>query len=219
MSDDLLDAMRALGGDKDTVALVPNGVDAERFSPGPRAEARARLDLAPDGPIVLCVGHLIERKDPLLALASFARHAPESARLVFVGRGPLEDRVAEAAREAGVSDRVQLVGERPPEELVDWYRAADVLLLTSSREGRPNVVLEALSSGCPVIATDAGGTAEVLPGDENLIRERDPDAVGRRLAAVLDDPPSGEDLRASVAHLTWDAGLDALERVLRAVAR
>ncbi|MDA8592403.1 glycosyltransferase [Planctomycetota bacterium] len=214
VSQDLLDAMVGLGGTKPIEALTPNGVDAAHFSPGSRSAARARLQQEREGDLVLCVGHLIERKDPLLALRAFAAGAPESARLVFVGRGPLAEAVAGAARELGVGQRVSLLGERPPEELVDWYRAADMLLLTSHREGRPNVVLEALSAGCPVLATRAGGTGELVSDPRMLSGERTPEALGGMLAALLSSPPGPEELRQSVRHLTWGASLDALEGVL-----
>ncbi|MEM9379470.1 MAG: glycosyltransferase, partial [Planctomycetota bacterium] len=181
--------------------------------------ARERLGLDARGRMVLVVGHLIERKDPLLSLAAFAAASPgpEDA-LVFVGRGPLEGAVRTRADELGLGARVTLAGERPPEELVDWYRAASALLLTSSREGRPNVVLEALSCGRPVLATDAGGTSELLRDARMLAKTRDPEALGGMLRGLLDDSPPAEDLRRSVAHLTWDASLDALTAVLEAVA-
>ena len=116
-----------------------------------------------------------------------------------------------------MADRVSLLGERPPEELVDWYRAADVMLLTSSREGRPNVVLEALSTGCPVVATDAGGTGEVVTSQRMLARTRDAGAIGAMLASLLESPPTADELRASIEHLTWRSSLDALERILETV--
>jgi glycosyltransferase involved in cell wall biosynthesis len=117
-----------------------------------------------------------------------------------------------------MADRVSLLGERPPEELVDWYRAADVMLLTSSREGRPNVVLEALSTGCPVVATNAGGTAEIITSERMLSRTRDAGEIGAMLASLLSDPPTPEALRASIEPLTWRSSLDALERTLSEVA-
>jgi len=219
VSQDLLDAMVELGGPKPIQALTPNGVDAVHFAPGSRAEARGRLQHGSPGPLVLCVGHLIERKDPLLALRAFAAGAPEGARLIFVGRGPLADAVREAALELGVGERVSLLGERPPEELVDWYRAADLLLLTSRREGRPNVVLEALSTGCPVLATRAGGTGELIADPRMLCEGRGPEALGEMLASLLATPPTPDELRQSVQHLTWAASLDALEGVLGAAIR
>lgn len=218
VSQDLLDAMSELrregGADPGAPAvLTPNGVDPERFSPGDRAAARARLGLAGDGSLVLVVGHLIPRKDPLLALDAFARLERPGARIVFLGRGPLEGEVRAAAARLGVD--ATLAGERPPEELCDWYRAANALLLTSSREGRPNVVLEALASGLAPVATDAGGTAEVLPDrGAMLVRSRDAGEIAAKLARVLDAPPPVDTLVGAVAALSWGASVDALEDLL-----
>lgn len=216
VSQDLLDVMIELGGRADAASLTPNGVDTSHFAPGPRDEARARVGQPVGDRIVLVVGHLIPRKDPILSMEAFRAAGLSDARLVFVGRGPLMDEVEAHAAATGLADRVSLLGERPPEELVDWYRAADVMLLTSSREGRPNVVLEALSTGCPVVATDAGGTSEVVTTDRMLARTRDAGAIGAMLKDLLDAPPTPDELRASIEHLTWRSSLDALERILDA---
>lgn len=221
VSQDLLDAMAELRAESDATSagrsavLTPNGVDGEAFAPGDRAAARQRVGAAPGGELVLVVGHLIQRKDPILALRSFAAAGRESARIAFVGRGPLQEALEAEAAALGLSERVLLAGERPPEELVHWYRAADAMLLTSSREGRPNVVLEALSTGCPVLATDAGGTSEVVPDhDRMLSRTRDEGVIGRMLGDLLDAPPGADTLRAAVEPLSWAASLDALDALL-----
>ena len=101
VSDELVRALDELGGAPGRGRLVPNGVDLERFTPAPRAVARTRLGLAPDGALVLVVGHLIPRKDPLLALAAFARGAPPDARCAFLGRGPLAGELERAIRREG----------------------------------------------------------------------------------------------------------------------
>ena len=223
VSDDLVRAMDELAGAPGRGVLIPNGVDLERFGPASsRGEARTAIaDAVPGGgPLVLVVGHLIARKDPLLALTGFERGAPPDARLVFVGRGPLEAELRAAVAARGLSARVHLLGERDPAELAALYRAADLLLLTSYREGRPNVVLEALASGLPVVATRAGGTAELLTGFEErlLVEERTAEAVGARVAGVLSDPPSPTELRALVEPLSWEASFRELERCLDAAS-
>lgn len=216
VSRDLVEKMDELAGRPGAGRLVANGVDLERFGPGDRRAARRALGLPPERPLVLVVGHLIPRKDPLLALAAFRAGAPDDALLVFVGRGELAEELGREVRADG-PDRVRLVGEVEPAQLATWYTACDLLLLTSRREGRPNVVLEALASGRPVLATPAGGTGELLEGLEErcLAPGRDPAVLGERLAALLADPPAEEDLRARVAGLSWDAGLSALEDSLR----
>ena len=102
---------------------------------------------------------------------------------------------------------------------MDWYRAANLLLLTSRREGRPNVVLEALSAGCPVLATSAGGTGELISDPRMLASTRDPEQLGKMLRELLDTPPDSISLRSTVGHLSWAASIDALEGVLEAVVR
>jgi teichuronic acid biosynthesis glycosyltransferase TuaC len=220
VSGDLLAVMDRLGGRAGHGVLVANGIDRALFHPRPRMDARRALGLAlePDQRLVLVCGHLIERKDPLLALETFARGAGARDRLVFLGRGPLAKPLADAAFARGLVQRVELRGEVPPETLALWYGACDVLLLTSRREGRPNVVLEALASGRPVLATDAGGTAEVLGelAPRMLARTRDPAALGIALERLLAWTADPDELAAAVAHLTWDASLDALEGCLAA---
>jgi glycosyltransferase involved in cell wall biosynthesis len=215
----LVDAMDELAGAPGRGRLVPNGVDTELFAPVSREQARTKLGRAPGERLVLVVGHLIPRKDPLLALETLHAIAPElraTLRGVFIGRGPLEDAVRARAKELGLAERIELVGEQPPERLATWYSAADVLLLTSSREGRPNVVLEALACGTPVLATDAGGTRELLAGlDGMLATSREPAQLARELEALFRREPDREALRRHVAPLSWSASLETLEACLR----
>jgi len=216
VSEDLVRRMDELGGAQRGV-LVANGVDGELFQPRERLQCRRDLALAPQGELVLVVGHLIERKDPMLALHAFAAatRALPSARIAFVGRGPLHDALLARSKDLGLEQRMLLVGEVPPETLALWYGAADVLLLTSRREGRPNVVLEAQSSGLPVLATDAGGTRELLRGIKGtLLESRDPELLGTRLRETLHAPADRELLRAHARSFGWEVGLDALEALL-----
>lgn len=216
VSEDLVRRMDELAGEPRGV-LVPNGVDGEVFRPRERAECRRELHLEQEGSLALVVGHLIDRKDPLLALDAFAEAARTlpNARMAFVGRGPLHEALLARARELRLESRVQLVGEATPESLALWYGAADLLLLTSRREGRPNVVLEALSSGLPVLATDAGGTRELLRGLPGaLLDTRDADAIAARIVETLRTKADRELLRAHARSFGWESGLDALESLL-----
>lgn len=218
VSEDLVLALDDLAQMPGHGVLTPNGVDTTRFTPGDREGARRRLNRSGDPrPWVLVVGHLIERKDPLLALEAFRIGAPKDARLIFLGRGPLEAKLRAAAKAPDLEGRVELAGEASPGELADWYRSGNVLLLTSSREGRPNVVLEAFACGLPVVATSAGGTAELFDSWEGgLVLTRSASDIGERLARVLDAPPSTAELVSGVRHLTWERSFEALEAVLQA---
>jgi teichuronic acid biosynthesis glycosyltransferase TuaC len=158
-----------LGVPAERVTTLRNGVDLERFVPGDRAAGRAALGLPPGGTLLLCVGHLIERKGQHLLLEALARPAAagpggEAPRLLLVGSGPGESSLRRQARHLGLGERVSFVGPVAPEALPRWYRAADALVLPSLREGWPNVVLEALACGTPVVATAVWGTPEILRG-------------------------------------------------------
>jgi glycosyltransferase involved in cell wall biosynthesis len=223
VSADLVARMDQLAGSPGRGVLVPNGVDADLFHPRERDAARKELQIEPKPTLVLVVGHLIERKDPLLALAAFEALPSElrsRSRLVFIGRGPLETALrAEIARRAA-GQRVTLAGEVAPSALATWYAAADLLLLCSHREGRPNVVLEALSCGTPVLATDAGGTAELLGEfDGMLARTRDPAQLAALAARLLERPRDARRLSEHVRQFSWDKSFEALEGVLESALR
>ena len=215
VSQDLVDAMDALGGAEGRGALVPNGVEPTLFHPRDREQSRRAVGFEDGGRIVLVVGHLIPRKDPALAVAAFDEAGLEDARLVFVGDGPSEAELRAEVEQRGLTGRVSLVGSVSPERLAEFYGAADVLLLTSSREGRPNVVLEALASGRPVVATRAGGTAEIVPDERMIVDERDPAAIGACLRETLAREQDPHALSAHVVPLSWEASSATLERVLR----
>lgn len=218
VSGDLVEALDELGEHPGHGRLTPNGVDADLFSPGSRKAARAALAASPDdAPWVVVVGHWIQRKDPLLALEAFATGAPSQARLFLIGRGPLEAALRERSEQADLRGRVEFIGERTPDQLAAWYRATNLLLLTSSREGRPNVVLEAFASGCPVVATAAGGTSELFQRwPDGLVGERTPQAIAAKIAQVLEGPPTTPELLDCVRDLTWERSFAALEEVLEA---
>ncbi|MDF1799321.1 MAG: glycosyltransferase [Planctomycetota bacterium] len=238
VSDDLVASMSELAAEGGLAlgsgrsALVPNGVDGELFQPvdeGRRTALRAELGWQEGEVIVLVVGHLIPRKDPLLALSAFRSFlsqlnhknsgAPPEARLVFVGEGELEARlratIAEGPQGAPGTFRVDLVGALQPTELAKRYAAADLLLLTSSREGRPNVVLEAFASGLPVVATRAGGTPELLEGTRcRPVNSRYPTDLAKLMVHYVERRPEAARLVERIQPLTWDAGLATLEAFL-----
>lgn len=171
----LMDVLRGWGHDPARLHVLRNGVDLERFRPLPQDQMRAELGV--DGsPLLLSVGHLIERKGhhvAIEALAELAKVRPD-ARLVVIGEGEERAALTALAQRLGVADKVRLTGSLPNTELLKWYSAADVLLLCSSREGWANVLLESMACGTPVVATDIWGTPEVVAAPEagQLVAQR-----------------------------------------------
>jgi teichuronic acid biosynthesis glycosyltransferase TuaC len=216
VADSLRDGLLALGADPGKVVTLRNGVDLDRFRPLDRAAARARFGLA--GRVVLSVGNLLPLKGHDLAIEAVAG-LPDT-RLLVVGDGPERERLAALAVRTGLGDRVQLLGNRTQAELIELYNAADVLVLGSSREGMPNVVLEALACGLPVVATAVGGVPEVLPvpAAGRLVQERTAPALRAALGEVLDHPPDRGHIRVLASDLGWDRTVAGVLDVLRAAA-
>lgn len=168
----------AVDGLSRPIEVIYNGIDTDRFSPGPRAAPAAEK-------ILLSVATPIEAKGWLELLDAFAAVAPAGWRLVGTGaprgHGDL-DLTAEAAQR-GIGERFTWLGLVPPERMPDLYRSADAFALASHNEGLSNALLEAMACGLPVLATDVGGHAEIVHDRVNgrLVPPRSP----RELAAAL----------------------------------
>ncbi len=180
-----------LGATAERTHVVPNGVDVAQFLPLDRAAARDALGIPQEERMVLAVARLepVKGLDLLAAgmAALRARSGNGEARAHVVGEGPGRRAVEEAIRASGAGDAMRLHGSRSADTLPLWYAASDVVCLLSHSEGCPNVVLEALACGRPVVATDVGGIPDLVRDGENgfLVRSRNPEEVADRLAAAL----------------------------------
>ncbi|OXY99937.1 glycosyltransferase [Streptomyces diastatochromogenes] len=188
-------------------AVIPNGIDLERFSPAPAPAARGSSPaltapdraallpgLDPAAPLVVCVGRLCRQKGQDVLLRAWERvlRAVPGARLVLVGDGPDRATLAERAHPS-----VHFTGAVA--DPVPWYRAADLVVLPSRWEGMALAPLEALACGRPVVLTDVGGARESLPpalAARCLVPPEDPEALAGAVAALLPDAP----LRASLGN-------------------
>lgn len=194
------------------VQVVAPGVDLDRFQPGDRNQARGRLRLAIDGPLVVAVRRLDPRMglDVLLAAWTSVREAMPGARLVIVGEGKERPRLEAMAAERDLGDEVVFLGRVDESTLVDCYRAADVTVIpTTSLEGFGLVVLESLACGTPVVVTDAGGLAETVTGLEptTVVPAGDAEALATGLLKTLGDPsatPGRDRCRAHAQRHDWD---------------
>lgn len=194
------------------VFVANMGVNMSAFTIRDRTEARARRGLPPQGPVIVAVGGLTERKNPLTLLLAFARvrAASPGARLVFVGDGPLRSSVLGGAQRLGLADAVTLTGVIPHTDVADWMGAGDVLALVSRVEPLGVVALEALACGRPVVATEEGGTREVIPpACGALVVPGNPLAIADTLLDVIARHPSESACRAAADRfaLTRQAGI------------
>lgn len=137
--------------------VIPNGVDTEVFYPSVKEES--------DEFKILFVSRLIERKGLQFIIPQLKKiqdSTKKSVKLIVVGDGPYRETLERIAEENHVSDMVEFVGQKGKEEIVPFYQNADLFILPSSKEGMPNVVLEAMACGLPIIMTPCEGSTELI---------------------------------------------------------
>ena len=210
----LKDDMIALGMDADKIMVHYTGLDQERFKPRDRLAEKERLGI--DGAAILSVGALIPRKNQALLIAALPQLADVS--LLLAGEGEMEREYRALARRLGVADRVRLLGNVPHDDLPGLYAAADVMALVSSSEGLANAWVEALACGTPVVASNVGGAPELIRSDDaGRIVAQDVAAIVAATRALLDNPIPPERVAAQVAHFSWEANAEKLERFFREI--
>jgi glycosyltransferase involved in cell wall biosynthesis len=172
-----------LGVSEERVAVISNGVDTSRFAPYPDVAAvRRELGIGPTGPVVGIVAALRPEKNHSLFLEMARRVTNElsTARFLIIGDGPCRDAIQRQAQELGISDEVLMLGSR--DDIPRLLAAMDVFALTSHIEANPVSILEAMSVGRPVVATNVGSIHEAVaegqtgylvpPGDAGQFTER-----------------------------------------------
>lgn len=219
-SPELVERVCALGFDAAYARVIPYGVDSEAFSPAPerRAVWRRRLGMPDDAPMILTVGRMATKKGFHVLIECLPelleRHG--EVHVVLAGDG---DRLAELrAATAAWAGRVHFPGQVLREPLPDLYRSADIFVLPAVHDpqgnvdGLPNVILEAMASGLPVVASRISGIPlAITHGQEGLlVPEQDPTALRRALERLLKDPAAARRMgeqgrRRAASKLSWDA--------------
>ena len=202
---------RFLPGRHGEVAVIPNGVDRDRFAPEPRAraEVRGRLGLASHDLVALFVGGDWDRKGLRFAIEGVA--SADGWHLVVVGRGD-EIRHRDLARHHGAADRVHFAGATS--DPAGYYAAADAFLLPTAYEAFPLVSLEAAAAGLPLLANRVSGVEELVDdGGNGWFVGRDAAAIARRLQTLGADPAlrtaMGAAAREHSGRYTWERVVDA----------
>ena len=215
VSESVKQAMVAIGLPADRIAVHHPGLDSDRFRPGDRAAARARLGIS--GPLLLAVGNLIPEKGHWLAIEALA--LIESATLIIAGGGSERAALLARAQRLGVADRLRLPGSLPHALLPELFTAADVTIHPSLVEGFGNVRLESLACGTPLVTTAVGDAALIVdrPAAGRVV-EADPRAIAEAVKSLLAQPPPAEAVRAAVRDFSWTRQAAELERHLAAAA-
>lgn len=182
-------AVQVYGADGERVHTIWNGCNTARFHVQSRQQARSACGLPADSSrYILFVGRIVQAKglvELVQAFASLAMQDP-GLRLAIVGNGVFMPQLQGLVQSLDLVERVLLPGAVEPAQVADWMNAADVLCLPSHSEGYPNVLVEALACGTPVVATDVGGTREIVDESNGLVVPvRQPEALRAALEQVL----------------------------------
>jgi glycosyltransferase involved in cell wall biosynthesis len=209
---------RRIGGYVTPVTVIPNGVDTSLFHPRPGRNN--------SGEAVLFVGRLVPNKGPetLIKAVPLVLAQHPQAQFLIVGDGPLRVRLKEQAHKLDVGEAVQFLGIR--KDVPDLMREAALLVRPSSLEGMPLVVLEAMASAIPTVATPVGGTPELVKDGVHgfLVPVDSSAALAKAITRLLDDRPLAREMGRRGRELvedgySWDAVVDKTERVYAEVKK
>ena len=193
---------RTYGIPADRMAVLPNEIDLELFSPATReerSEARFDLGVTENEALVLSVHRLSPVRRTLMyvpAVFEELARTHDQLRFVLAGGGPEETDVRRAVTRAHLGDRVQILGPVPHDHVRRLYAAADVFFMPSYTEGFPRVLLEAMAMGVPIASTDVGGVREILPSAyQSRLADRDrPLELACAIDELLQDPAAARRL-------------------------
>lgn len=198
----LKDELGELGVDRDKVTVLRNGVDLKLFRPIDIGGVIKKRD--PLKKTLLSVGHLIKRKGHDLVIRAI-KDLP-GYELIIIGDGEEYGNLSKLVLELSLQDRVTFVQHIDHDLLKEYYASADALILASSREGWPNVLLESMACGTPVIATSVWGSPEVIKSKEAgvLVRERSHEAIVNAVVELFNNYPDRKKTRHYAEQFSWD---------------
>jgi L-malate glycosyltransferase len=184
------------GCPRDKMVVIPSGVDTERFRPLAAAAFKARLGLPESRKIVGVVTRMRVRKgvEEFIRAVGRLREAEPEAHGVIVGEVSLDDTLQTLVRGLGLENHLSLLGRRS--DMPEVLSAFDVFVLSSHDEGMSNAILEAMAMEKPVVATDVGGTGEVVRhGDSGLlVPPKDPEALATAIGEILVQPARAREM-------------------------
>jgi glycosyltransferase involved in cell wall biosynthesis len=205
------------------VRVIPNGVDAERFRPdaAARRAIRDELGIADDAPVFSIVAALRPEKNHRLFVeaAALVRNECAAARFLIVGDGPERAAIEKAARDAQLGDSLLMLGTRG--DVPQVLAASDGFVLTSHNEANPVSILEAMSTGLPVVATRVGSVAESVEDEITgfLVSPGDAQTIARHCVALARDPSMRREMGGTarervIRHWSLDAMVSGYQKLI-----
>ena len=206
VSDELRKCAIELGIPPEKTRTIRNGCDSNIFKPADRPAARAELNIDSGVELVVFTGRLVPTKGlrELLQAAMILLPLRPHLRVVCVGEGVMEKELRQLASQPQLKGHVEFVGDQDANEVARWLAASNVFCLPSYSEGCPNVVIEALSCGRPVVASDVGGIPELMASRCGiLVPPRDARQLADALSKALNRPWNQEEIAGSFRR-SWN---------------
>jgi teichuronic acid biosynthesis glycosyltransferase TuaC len=207
------------GIDENAVTVIPNGIDDCKFYAINKEKARRKNGLELDKQYVLSLCRLSEEKGLEYLLRAFSRIKRDNNILLMVGDGPLEKRLKDLSQKLNISNRVKFIGAVSHDETIWWYNAADVYCLPSLWEGCPNVIIESLACGTPVVATQVGGIPDLIPDKKfgYLVPPGNDGELADALSKALVNDWERTEIARFGASNTWQNVADSVIKVFKRV--
>ncbi len=218
VSEYLKDEMIALGTDPEKIHVIPNGVDSSIFHFEQQEVMRKKLNLPLDAKIILSVGLLIERKGFHFLIKALSYINDPNVLLIIIGDGNYENHLRNLIEQCQLKNRVRIIGQKSQTDLSHWYAASDIFALTSLREGRPNVVLEALACGTPVVSMNNWGLSQIVDLDKGVLLDSyEPAGIARAIDETLQRHWDRRAISDSMKEHTWDRTAEQVDQLMTSV--
>lgn len=187
------------------IGVIYNGIDTKEFFPAGEKRDKDKFT-------IICVSRVTPRKGIRFLVQAFKLLSGryEQVRMVIAGDGNEKKSLEDLVMSLGLKERVEFLGVVPHENVLEHYQRADIFVLPSLNEGMSNVMLEALATGLPVVATDTGGTKELLTDGLNglVVRMRDADDLAEKIEKLILNPElknsMSQESRKLAEKLSWD---------------
>lgn len=203
------DVIKELGIEDDKVTVIRNGVDSNSFNIKSKSKCRHTLSIDSNDKIIIFVGQIIEVKGfnyLIKAIKMLNEKGLNKYKVKAIGEGHLRPNFEKIIKEFDLQESITFIGEKSREEIPLWFGACDLLCLPSIREGCPNVILEALASGRPVIASKVGGIPELVNDRNGILFEKgNVEQLANALTRALEREWDSQIIQDTIKEYTWES--------------
>jgi len=210
---------------KRDISVIPNGLDIKKFNNLSKENIRRVMNISNDEKIIIFVGrlHPVKGVEYLIEAMEHIRQNDVKTKLIIVGDGTERERLEKLVKKFDLTKNVLFVGRISNEDIPKYMTLSDVLVLPSLKEGFPNILLEAMASGLPVIATNIGGISEIIKNGENgfLVEPKNSKAIAEKILSLFENNELCkiiiEKNQEDVKKYNWEDIAEKLEEKYRAL--